>query len=113
MKSKLFIYISLFVDISIAVSKFTAAAFTGSSSMASGGVHSVIDAISQLLLLWGIRTSRNKADATRPVGYGKELYFWSFIVLLVIFILGGCISFYEGLERLREPAFYGNPNWNY
>jgi cation diffusion facilitator family transporter len=113
MKSKLFIYISLVVDISIAVSKFTAAAFTGSSSMVSEGVHSVIDAISQLLLIWGIRTSKKKADSSRPFGYGKELYFWSFIVSLVIFILGGCISFYEGLGRVRRPASFGNPNWNY
>jgi cation diffusion facilitator family transporter len=113
MKSKLFIYISLVVDISIAASKFAAAAFTGSSSMLSEGVHSVIDAISQLLLIWGIRTSKKKPDASRPFGYGKELYFWSFIVSLVIFILGGCISFYEGLERLRRPASFGNPNWNY
>lgn len=113
MKSKLFIYISLVVDISIAVSKFIAAAFTGSSSMVSEGVHSIIDAISQVMLIWGIRMSRKKPDAIRPFGYGKELYFWSFIVSLVIFILGGCISFYEGLARVREPASYGNPNWNY
>lgn len=113
MKSKLFIYISLVVDISIAISKFVAAGFTGSSSMVSEGVHSVIDAISQVMLIWGIRMSRKKADSDRPFGYGKELYFWSFIVSLVIFILGGCISLYEGLERLRAPASYGNPNWNY
>jgi cation diffusion facilitator family transporter len=113
MKSKLFIYISLFVDIAIAISKFTAAAFTGSSSMVSEGVHSVIDAISQVMLIWGIRMSKKKADASRPFGYGKELYFWSFIVSLVIFILGGCISFYEGILRLKQPAFEGSQNWNY
>jgi cation diffusion facilitator family transporter len=112
MKSRLFIYISLAVDISIAVSKFIAAAVTGSSSMTAEGVHSVIDAISQLLLLWGIKTSRRLADSTRPFGYGKELYFWSFIVSLVIFILGGCISFYEGLMHLNRPI-EGNPGWNY
>jgi len=108
MKSRLFIYISLAVDISIAVSKFIAAAVTGSSSMTAEGVHSVIDAISQLLLLWGIKTSTRLADSTRPFGYGKELYFWSFIVSLVIFILGGCISFYEGLMHLNRPI-EGNP----
>lgn len=113
MKSKLFIYISLVVDISIAISKFIAAGFTGSSSMVSEGIHSVIDGISQLLLIWGIRTSRKKADSIRPFGYGKELYFWSFIVSLVIFILGGCISFYEGLDRIQKPEFYGSPYWNY
>jgi cation diffusion facilitator family transporter len=113
MKSRLFIYVSLVVDIAIAISKFVAAAFTGSSSMISEGIHSVIDAISQLLLIWGILTSRKKADYTRPFGYGKELYFWSFIVSLVIFILGGCISFYEGLMRLKEPALEGSQAWNY
>jgi cation diffusion facilitator family transporter len=113
MKSRLFIYISLAVDLLIAVSKFVAAAFTGSSSMLSEGIHSVIDAISQLLLIWGIKTSKRSADENRPFGYGKELYFWSFIVSLVIFILGGCISFYEGLLRLNKPSFEGNPDWNY
>lgn len=113
MKSRLFLYISLTVDLVIAISKFVAAAFTGSSSMLSEGVHSIVDAISQLLLIWGVRTSRREPDADRPFGYGKELYFWSFIVSLVIFILGGCISFYEGLKRLNHPEFSGNPAWNY
>jgi cation diffusion facilitator family transporter len=113
MKSRLFIYISLAVDLSIAVSKFVAAAFTGSSSMISEGIHSVIDAISQLLLIWGIKTSKRQPDADRPFGYGKELYFWSFMVSLVIFILGGCISFYEGLMRFNKPEMQGSPAWNY
>ena len=113
MKSRLFLYVSLAVDISIAVSKFIAAAITGSSSMVSEGIHSVIDATSQLLLLWGIKTSKRQADAERPFGYGRELYFWSFIVSLVIFILGGCISFYEGLLRFRQPTFEGSQTWNY
>ena len=81
--------------------------------MISEGVHSVIDAISQLLLIWGIKTSKRLPDSTRPFGYGKELYFWSFIVSLVIFILGGCISFYEGLMRLNRPVSEGHAGWNY
>ena len=113
MKSKAFLYVSLAVDILIAISKFIAAAITGSSSMIAEGIHSVIDASSQLLLLWGIRTSKRQADESRPFGYGKELYFWSFIVSLVIFILGGCISFYEGLMRLKRPEFNQDQNWNY
>jgi cation diffusion facilitator family transporter len=113
MKSRLFIYVSLAVDILIAVSKFIAAAVTGSSSMISEGIHSVVDAGSQLLLIWGIKTSKKKPDLTRPYGYGKELYFWSFVVSLVIFVVGGCISFYEGLLRLSRPEFEGNQNWNY
>lgn len=113
MKSRAFLYVSLAVDLSIAISKFVAAAITGSSSMVSEGIHSVIDTISQLLLIWGVKTSKRSADYDRPFGYGKELYFWSFIVSLVIFVLGGCISFYEGLMRLHKPQFEGNPNWNY
>jgi cation diffusion facilitator family transporter len=113
MKSRLFLYVSLVVDTLTAVSKFIAAAVTGSSSMLAEGIHSVIDAISQLLLLWGIKTSKKLPDETRPFGYGKELYFWSFIVSLVIFIIGGCISFYEGLLRLNKPEFNANQNWNY
>src|SRR6201996_1253559 len=113
MKSRVFIYISLAVDLSIAVSKFVAAAFTGSSSMISEGIHSIIDAVSQLLLIWGIKVSKRQPDAVRPFGYGKELYFWSFVVSLVIFILGGCIAFYEGVTRLSHPYFEGNANWNY
>ena len=113
MKSRLFIYISLAVDLLIAISKFVAAAITGSSAMISEGIHSVIDAISQLLLIWGIKTSNRTADADRPFGYGKELYFWSFIVSLKIFIEGGCISFYEGYIRFNRPVFEGDPGWNY
>lgn len=113
MKSKVFIYISLAVDLIIAASKFVAAAFTGSSSMVSEGIHSIIDAVSQVLLLWGIKNSARKADLTRPFGYGKELYFWSFIVSLMIFVLGGCVSVYQGIERLRHPTPEGNEAWNY
>ncbi len=113
MKSRLFIYISLAVDIIIAISKFIAAGVTGSSSMISESVHSVIDAISQVLLIWGIKTSKKKPDEDRPFGYGKELYFWSFVVSLIIFLMGGCISFYEGVQRLSNPEFKGSATWNY
>jgi cation diffusion facilitator family transporter len=113
MKSKSFLYISLAVDLLIAVAKFVAAALTRSSSMLSEGVHSVIDASSQLLLIWGHRTSSRRPDAERPFGYGKELYFWSFIVSLSIFILGGCISFYEGWMQIQQPEKLGSATWNY
>jgi len=113
MKSRLFIYISLGVDLIIAISKFVAAAITGSSSMVAEGIHSVIDAISQVLLIWGFKVSGRSADSARPFGYGKELYFWSFIVSLVIFVVGGCISFYEGLMRLQRPGVADNTSWNY
>lgn len=113
MKSKAFIYISLGVDIIIAVSKFVAAAITGSSSMLSEGIHSVIDAVSQIMLIRGVKNSIRPADAERPFGYGKELYFWSFMVSLVMFILGGCISFYEGLMRLSRPESDVSPTLTY
>lgn len=113
MKSKLFLYISLFADLSIAAAKFAGAAFTGSASMISEGVHSVIDALSQVLLIWGVRSSKKAADASHPFGYGRELYFWSFIVSLILFSLGGCISLYEGWARFRRPVFEGTAGWNY
>ena len=91
MKSRSFIYVSLAVDFLIAVSKFFAAAFTGSSTMVAEGIHSVIDTISQLLLIWGVKVSSKRADVSRPFGYGRELYFWSFIVSLIFFIVGGCV----------------------
>jgi len=113
MKSKSFIYIALASDILIAVTKFIVAGITRSSAMISEGIHSVIDAISQLLLLWGLVTSKRKPDEERPFGYGRELYFWSFIVSLIIFSMGGCISFYEGIQRLKTPATIKNETWNY
>lgn len=113
MRSKTIIWISLIADLLIAASKFVAAAFTGSSSMISEGVHSAIDAVSQVLLLWGIKASRRSPDEIRPFGYGRELYFWSFIVSLMIFVLGGCFSFYHGLILLRVPVTSSNTNWNY
>jgi len=113
MKSRSFIYVSLAVDFLIAVSKFTAAAFTGSSTMVAEGIHSVIDTISQLLLIWGVKVSSRPADVSRPFGYGRELYFWSFIVSLIFFIVGGCVSLYEGIARYDHPEFAGTLAWNY
>lgn len=113
MKSKLFLYISLLADLSIAAAKFAGAAFTGSASMISEGVHSVIDALSQVLLIWGVKSSRRSPDASHPFGYGRELYFWSFVVSLMLFTLGGCISLYEGWTRFHRPVFEGNAAWNY
>ncbi len=113
MKSRSFIWLSLGMDLLLAVAKFTAAAFTGSSAMISEGIHSTIDATSQVLLIWGIHTSRKQPDEKRPFGYGKELYFWSFIVSLIIFLVGGCISIYEGFLRMKRPAAEGTGIWNY
>lgn len=113
MKTRAFLFVSLAVDITIAISKFIAAAFTGSISMISEGIHSLIDTISQVLLIWGVKISKKKPDPNRPFGYGRELYFWSFIVSLIIFLMGGCISVYEGIKRIKNHEFEGNANWNY
>lgn len=113
MESKAFIYVALLADLGIAVTKFIAAAFTGSSAMISEGVHSIIDSVNQVLLLFGIKRSSRKADQRRPFGYGREVYFWSFIVSLLMFSIGGCIAFYEGIMRIKRPARNENQTWNY
>jgi cation diffusion facilitator family transporter len=112
-KSKSLIIIALVIDILIVITKFIAAAITGSSAMFSEGIHSVIDATSQLLLLLGMKKSNKPADERRPFGYGREMFFWSFIVSLIIFIVGGCVSCYEGMIRLKEPPSTGSPGINY
>ena len=113
MRSRLFIYVALAADLGIAVIKFIAAAATGSAAMISEGIHSIIDTVNQLLLLWGIKRSKKRADEERPFGYGRELYFWSFVVSLLLFSVGGCISFYEGIMRIKKPDEVINQSWNY
>jgi cation diffusion facilitator family transporter len=111
--SKLPIYSALAADLLIAVTKFIAAGVTGSSAMMSEGIHSVVDSCNQLLLLLGIRRSKKQPDEKRPFGYGKELYFWSFVVSILIFGVGGGISFYEGITHIQHPEPIVNPLWNY
>jgi cation diffusion facilitator family transporter len=97
----------------IAVAKFGAAAITGSSAMLSEGIHSVADTGNQALLLFGNRRSRRPADRQHPLGYGQELYFWSLIVAMILFGLGGGFSMYEGIAHLAHPEVPKNPAWNY
>jgi cation diffusion facilitator family transporter len=111
--SKIAIYSALVANLLIAITKFIAAAITKSSAMMSEGIHSVVDTSNEFLLLLGIRKSKKKADAKRPFGYGKEIYFWSFIVSIMIFGVGGGISFYEGITHLQHPELIRNPLWNY
>jgi cation diffusion facilitator family transporter len=111
--SKIAIYSALVANLLIAITKFVAAAITNSSAMMSEGIHSVVDTANEFLLLLGIRKSKKKADAKRPFGYGKELYFWSFIVSILIFGVGAGISFYEGIIHLQHPELIRNPLWNY
>lgn len=107
------IYTALFANLGIAVTKFVAASMTGSSAMISEGIHSLVDSGNELLLLLGIYRSQKPADAKRPFGYGRELFFWSYIVALLIFAVGGGVSLYEGVTHLLEPESIRNPLWNY
>jgi cation diffusion facilitator family transporter len=111
--NKASIFIALSADIAIAVTKFIAAIVTSSSAMISEGIHSLIDSMNEVFLLLGLQQSKKPADEERPFGYGKELYFWSFIVSMLIFILGGGISLYEGINRLINPQPITNVWWNY
>jgi cation diffusion facilitator family transporter len=97
----------------IATTKFIAGARTNSSSMISEGIHSLVDTVNQVLLLYGLKRSRKPPDNLRPFGYGKELYFWSFIVSILIFGLGGGLSIYQGILHIRNAEPLGDPTWNY
>lgn len=97
----------------IAITKFAAAAYTGSSAMLSEGVHSVVDTGNQVLLLYGLKRSRKPPDENFPFGHGKEIYFWSFVVAILIFAVGAGISLYEGVVHILHPSPLGKPALNY
>lgn len=107
------IYSALAANLLIAVTKFIAGTFTNSSSMISEGIHSTVDTTNQLLLLYGIKRSKKAPDESHPFGYGKELYFWSFVVSILIFGLGGALSVYQGILHIMEPEVMKDPFWNY
>jgi len=107
------IYAAIVANLAIAATKFTAAAITGSSAMISEGIHSLVDTGNGGLLLLGIAKSKKPADEELPFGYGKELYFWSLIVVIVIFAVGGGISAYESLLHILHPQPQKNIHWNY
>ncbi len=94
---------ALAANVGIAVAKFVAAGITGSSAMLTEGVHSLVDSTNHVLLLYGTRRSGKAADAIHPLGYGRELYFWSFVVAMLVFTLGAGVSVYEGILHLIEP----------
>ncbi|MGH9119034.1 MAG: cation diffusion facilitator family transporter [Acidimicrobiales bacterium] len=95
----------------IAIMKFVAYVFTGSGAMLAEGIHSVADAGNQLLLLLGGRRARRAPTPSHPFGYGRERYFWAFVVALVLFSLGSAFSIYEGINKIRHPHEVESPIW--
>src|SRR5689334_8834492 len=112
-ESRTAIYGAIGANVAIAVTKFAAAAITGSSAMLAEGVHSMVDTGNGILLLVGNHLSRRGPTAEHPFGYGKELYFWSLIVAVLIFGIGGGVSAYEGVLHIMHPQPLGDPRWNY
>lgn len=107
------IYAAIAANTAIAISKFIAAGISGSSAMLSEGIHSLVDTGNGMLLLYGIHRSKKPADEQHPMGHGKELYFWSLVVAVLIFAIGGGMSFYEGIEHLKHPSEFGDPTMSY
>jgi len=112
-ESRIAIYGAIAANVAIAVTKFTVAGITGSSAMLSEGIHSAVDTFNGVLLLVGLKLSQRPATDEHPFGHGKELYFWSLMVAVLIFGLGGGVSFYEGIQHIRHPEPLTDPMWNY
>lgn len=111
--SLLTVYGAIAANVAIAATKFTVAGLSGSSAMLSEAVHSTVDCCNGALLLVGLKRSQRPATAEHPFGHGKELFFWSLIVAVLIFGVGGGMSFYEGVAHLRHPQPLRDPGWNY
>src|ERR1700748_3505510 len=100
-------------NLGIAVAKFVAAGITGSAAMLTEGFHSVVDSLNQILLLYGQKRAARAAEELHPLGYGRELYFWSFVVAILIFALGAGLSMLEGVRQLRvqQPIAHAAANY--
>ena len=104
---------ALTANLGIAVAKFVAAGLSGSSSMLTEGVHSVVDSLNQVLLLYGQHRAKRPPDEFHPFGYARELYFWSFVVAILIFAVGAGVSVYEGWRHIAEPTGLESATLNY
>lgn len=111
--SKKVIIAALIGNALIAVTKFIASALTGSAAMFSEGIHSLVDTGNQFLLLYGMKKAARPANKEFPFGHGKEIYFWSFVVAILIFALGAGISLYEGIHHIIHPSKLSDPTINY
>ena len=111
--NKIVVYAALFGNLAIALVKFVAAYVTNSSAMLSEAIHSVVDTLNEILLLYGMKKSQQPANARHPFGYGRELYFWAFIVALMVFALGAIVSIYQGISHIYHPEEMQNPMINY
>jgi cation diffusion facilitator family transporter len=107
------IFAAIAGNLAIAITKFVAGGITGSSAMLSEGIHSLVDTGNGILLLWGIRQAAKPPDDRHPFGRGKELYFWTLIVAVLIFGIGGGVSIYEGVKHIQHPEPQTNPTLNY
>ncbi|MBL0427108.1 cation diffusion facilitator family transporter [Ramlibacter alkalitolerans] len=112
-ESKIAIYGAIAANVAIATTKFIVAGATGSSAMLSEGIHSLVDTGNGALLLVGLRRSQRPPSQQHPFGHGKELYFWSLIVAVLIFGVGGGVSFLEGVLHVKNPNPLEDPHWNY
>jgi len=111
--SKKAIYAALLGNTMVAITKFIAAAMTGSSAMLSEGIHSIVDTGNQVLLLYGLRQAKKPPDEKFPFGHGKEVYFWSFVVAIMIFAVGAGLSIFEGIYHIMDPKEFKKPFVNY
>jgi cation diffusion facilitator family transporter len=111
--SRRVVYAALVGNLLVAITKAAAAAWTGSSAMLSEAIHSFVDTGNEVLLLYGLRRAGRRADREHPLGHGRELYFWSFIVALLVFALGATVSLYQGVLHVLEPEPISDPLVSY